>query len=129
MQLLLQHGGFSKFKGKMLLALPKDDLNVSKPSGDKDLFKSQYEITDKDLLPAYVARYLKKEDAILITSSTGDRGPDFNMIFDFFQNAGYKDVKYLFENEKVLKNIKKRFTKKGRAINLEKGTLSEVIDK
>ena len=113
----------------MLLALPKDDLNVSKPSGDKDLFKSQYEITDKDLLPAYVARYLKKEDAILVTSSTGDRGPDFNMIFDFFQTAGYKDVKYLFENEKVLKNIKKRFTKKGRAINLEKGKLSEVIDK
>ena len=112
----------------MILALPKSKISEKGCRDEEESsFKSQIEHSYLDVLNFSALKYVKKEDSVVVSISESVANISFVVhILDSIVESGCEDVVFLIKNDKLIKSITKKVGKRGRKINVVRGSLLNV---
>ena len=91
---------------------------------------SQCQLINSEVLGSYIKRYFKREDKLLVATSSGGVSSSclpINIIHDCLSKIVLEaNVHYIEKYERSCKAMRKRFKKKGTDLKLENNALSKV---
>ena len=113
----------------MIIAIPREDIFDNRFGDEKgESFKSQKEHSYLDVIKLNALKYVRKEDSVLVCiSECAANQSSVCHILDIIVESGCEDVVFLIENDKLIKSVKKKTAKRGRKVNIVRGSLLQVF--